>query len=327
MPSVFVTRQLPVDPPALLHDALGNPQGKSVEALTVRVFPEPRPPTRAELVAGAAGADAILSLLSERIDGPVLDAIAAAHPSRTSALRIVANYAVGYDNIDVPACTARGVWVTNTPGVLTEATADLAFTLLLALARRVREGERLVRTGGFDGWSPTMLLGTELAGKVLGIYGAGRIGQAVARRGRAFGMEVLERGRGRGVAFDELIERSDVISIHTPLNDETRHAFDEGVFACMKNTALLINTARGPIVDEMALVDALAAGEIAGAGLDVYEDEPRVHPQLIGRDDVVLLPHLGSATHRTRRRMAETALANVAAVLRGERPPNAVNEL
>ncbi len=320
MPRVFVTRELPVDSRAVLSEELGaDVDGEVPLDVQVDVFDQARPPTREELFAGAAGADAVVSLLSERIDGAFLDAV--------PTLRIVANYAVGYDNIDVAACTERGVWVTNTPGVLTEATADLAFTLLLAVARRVREGERLVRSGNFDGWSPTMLLGTELSGKVLGIYGAGRIGRAVARRGEAFGMQVIERGRGRGVDFDELIERSDVISIHAPMNDETRHAFDERVFARMKKTALLINTARGPIVDEAALVQALEDGQIGGAGLDVYEDEPRVHPGLVSRDDVVLLPHLGSATHVTRRRMAETALRNVAAVLRGEGPPNAVNEV
>ncbi len=305
---VFVTRTLPVDVKSFF--------GPDV---AVEVFDAPRPPTREELVAEAKGAGGLVTLLSETVDGALLDAL--------PDVRVVANFAVGYDNIDVDACTARGVWVTNTPDVLTEATADLAFALILALARRVREGERLVREGRFDGWSPTMLLGTELSGKTLGIFGPGRIGQAVARRAEAFGMEVLATGRDSGVPFEELLAHSDIISIHAPLTEQTRHAFDDAAFAQMKPTALLINTARGPIVDEGALVKALDAARIAGAGLDVYEEEPKVHEGLLERDDVVLLPHLGSATRETRRAMATLALDNCAAVLRGERPPNPVNDL
>jgi glyoxylate reductase len=253
------------------------------------------------------------------VDGALLDAL----PS----VRVVANFAVGYDNIDVPACTARGVWVTNTPDVLTDATADLTWALLLALARRMREGERLVREGRFEGWAPTMLLGMELSGRTLGLYGFGRIGRAVARRAEGFGMRVLHTTRTSGVPFEVLLARSDVISIHAPLSLETHHAFDEAAFSRMQRHALLVNTARGPIVDEAALVRALEARNIGGAALDVYEEEPKVHPGLVGRDDVVLLPHLGSATRETRRRMAELALRNAAAVLRGERPPNPVNEI
>jgi glyoxylate reductase len=285
----------------------------------VSVFGEARPPTRDELIAGATGAGGIVTLLSDRVDGALLDAL----PS----VRVIANFAVGYDNVDVPACTARDVWVTNTPDVLTEATADLTFALILALSRRVREGERLIREGRFDGWSPTMLLGTELSKKTLGIFGDGRIGRAVARRAAAFGMTVIARGRERGVSFDDLLERSDVLSIHAPLDSQTHHAFDAAALSRMKPSALLINTARGPIIDESALVAALEGGQIRGAGLDVYEEEPAVHPGLLHRDDVVLLPHLGSATEETRRAMAETALANCAAVLDGRRPPNPVNEL
>jgi len=305
---VFVTRVLPVDVVSLL--------GTGVR---VRVFDAPRAPTRDELLVEAAEVDGLVTLLSDRIDGPLLDAL--------PKVRVVANFAVGYDNVDVEACTRRGVWVTNTPDVLTEATADLTFALILSLARRVREGERLVRAGKFDGWSSTMLLGIELTGKTLGIYGPGRIGAAVARRAEGFGMNVIATGRDSGVAFEELLALSDVLSIHAPLTEQTHHAFDAAAFSRMKPTALLINTARGPIVDEQALVGALLAGKIAGAGLDVYEDEPKVHRRLLKRDDVVLLPHLGSATRETRRAMAETALANCAAVLRGERPPNPVNEI
>jgi glyoxylate reductase len=304
MARVFVCRPLPVDPSTILGGE------------DVRVFPEARPPSPEEIIRDAAGAEALLTFLSDRVDGALLDAI--------PTVRIVANFAVGYDNVDVDACAARGVWVTNTPDVLTEATADLAFALLLAVARRIREGERLVRDGRFDGWSPTMLLGTELSGATLGILGRGRIGTAVARRATAFGMHVIHCSRRSGVRKDELLARSDAISIHAPLTDETRHAFDDAAFARMKRGAILINTARGPIVDEAALTRALEQGRLRGAGLDVYEHEPEVHPALLARDDVVLLPHLGSATEHTRRRMAEIALLNVAAVLRGEDPPNPV---
>ena len=304
MARVFVCRPLPVDPSGILGGE------------DVLVFPEARPPSREEIIRDAAGAEALLTFLSDRVDGALLDAL--------PTVRIVANFAVGYDNVDVEACAARRVWVTNTPDVLTEATADLAFALLLAVARRIREGDRLVRDGRFDGWSPTMLLGMELSGGTLGIYGRGRIGAAVERRAAAFGMEVIHCSRRSGVGKDELLARSDVISIHAPLTDETHHAFDDAAFARMKVGAILINTARGPIVDEAALARALEQGKLRGAGLDVYEREPKVDPALLARDDVVLLPHLGSATEHTRRRMAEIALLNVAAVLRGEDPPNAI---
>jgi glyoxylate reductase len=211
--------------------------------------------------------------------------------------------------------------------VLTEATADLTFTLLLALARRVREGERIARAGKLPPWSIDFLLGTELAGRTLGVFGLGRIGQAVARRAEAFGMRVIHHSahvKPGSVSFAELLEGSDVITIHAPLNDRTRHAFGEAAFARMRPHAFVLNTARGPIVDEAALVRALEDGVIAGAGLDVYEHEPAIHPGLLARDDVVLLPHVGSATYDTRRRMAETAIANAAAVLAGKDPPNPV---
>jgi glyoxylate reductase len=303
-----VTRALPVDPAAFVG-----------EAIDVTVFGKDRAPTREELLREARGADGLVVLLSEAIDGAVLDAL--------PTVRVVACVAVGHDNVDVPACTARGVWVTNTPGVLTDATADFAMALLLAVARRVGEGERMVRAGRFGGWSPTMLLGTELRGKTLGVFGKGRIGSAVALRAAAFGMDVIHCSRSGGVSFDELLERSDVISIHAPLTDETCHRFDAAAFARAKPSLLLVNTARGPIVDEAALVAALEAGRIGGAALDVYEREPEVHPGLLAREDVVLAPHLGSATRETRRRMAEIALTNAMAVLRGARPPNPVNEI
>jgi glyoxylate reductase len=307
MADIFVTRKLAVEPAEVIGDAW-----------SVAIFGEPRPPARDELHAGTAGARALVALLSDVVDDELLD--------MAPRLEIVANHAVGYDNVDVGACTRRGVWVTNTPDVLTAATADLTWALLLATVRRLREGERMVRTAAFRHWSPTLLLGMELEGRTLGIFGRGRIGEAVARRAAGFGMRVIHTSRRSGVPFDELLSESDVISIHAPLTAATRHAFDRRAFARMRPGAVLVNTARGPIVDEGALVRALEEGRLGGAGLDVYENEPSVHPGLVDRDDVVLLPHVGSATEAARRRMGAMALSNVVAVLSGRRPPNAVNE-
>lgn len=316
----FVTRPLSIDPRALA--------GPEVE---VRVFAEDRPPTRAELVEGARGCRTLLTLVSDRVDGALLDAL--------PEVRHVAQVAVGYDNVDVEACRARSVLVTHTPDVLTDATADLAFALLLAVARRLREGEALLRTGRFVGWSPTMLLGMELAGRTLGVFGFGRIGQAVARRAHGFGMRVVYCSRSPAppeveaalgaerVDFEALLARSDVLSIHAPLRPDTRHRFDAKALAAMKPGSILINTARGPILDEACLAHALEHGPLFGAGLDVYEHEPAVHPSLVDRDDVVLLPHLGSATVEARRRMAETALVDALRVLRGEPPLHPIPEL
>ena len=315
---VFITRKLPANPQAIL--------GKH----TFTVHDADRAPTPEELLAGARDAHAVVSLLSDAFDGDVLD--------RLGKLRVIANVAVGYNNIDVDAATQRGIWVTNTPDVLTESTADCTWGLLLAVARRIVEADRFVRRGDFHGWAPTMLMGQELHGLRLGIFGMGRIGQAVARRARAFGMETVFTTRSglpeslqhelgaRAVTKSELVETSDIISIHCPLTDSTHHAFGRKEFSSMKKSALLINTARGPIVDEEALARALHDGEIAGAGLDVYEKEPEVHPDLLDLDNVVLLPHIASATVHTRREMAEMALRNAAAVLNGQTPPpNAVN--
>jgi glyoxylate reductase len=274
---------------------------------------------RAELLRRVREASALVPILADRVDTELLDT--------APRLRVVANHAVGYDNIDVPACTARGVWVTNTPDVLTDATADLTWALILALARRLREGERMVRAGEYRGWAPTMLLGRDMTGHTLGILGYGRIGRAVARRAEGFGMRVLFTARGGGVPFDELLSESDVLSIHCPLTAQTRHLFGPAELLRMKKGAVLVNTARGPIVDEAALAAALAAGHLGGAALDVFENEPAVDPGLIGRDDVVLLPHLGSATQETREKMATIALENVELVLRGERPRTPVNEV
>ena len=268
-----------------------------------------------------ADADAVVTLLTDRVDDAFLDA--------APSLRIVANVAVGYDNIDVEACERRGVTVTNTPGVLTDATADLAMALVLMATRRLGEGERLVRSGEPWQWGMFMMLGRSIGGRRLGIVGMGDIGRAVARRARAFGMEItyhnrsrvdadLERELGAEYAtLDDLLAHSDVVSLHCPSTPETHHLIDVEALARMPEHAVLINTARGPVVDEAALVTALGEGTIAAAGLDVYEHEPAVHPGLLDLDNVVLLPHLGSATVETRDAMAELAARNVLAVLAG----------
>ena len=307
-PRVFITRRLALAPDSVLGAGIQIDQYDSELALP-----------RDELLSRVHPASALLPTLADRVDRELLDA--------APRLRIVANHAVGYDNVDVPACTERGVWVSNTPDVLTDATADLAWALILALARRLREGERLIRSGAFRGWAPTMLLGRELRDRTLGLLGYGRIGRAVARRAEGFGMRVLFTARGGGVPFEELLEHSDVLSIHCPLNAQTRHLIGPSELLRMKRGALLVNTARGPIVDEAARVAALESGHLGGAALDVFENEPAVHPGLMGRDDVVLLPHLGSATQETREKMARIALEQVERVLRGERPTTPVNDL
>jgi glyoxylate reductase len=293
--------------------------------------PHERPLTPDELLEAVAGADAVLTLLHDRVDGPLLDA---AGPQ----LRCVANVAVGYDNVDVDAATERGVVVTNTPGVLTDATADLAMALILNATRRLGEGERLVRRGERWSWDMFFLLGTSIDGKTLGVIGLGAIGQATARRARAFGMEIVYAGRHRApeaieaelggaehLGLDELLERADVVSIHAPLTPDTHHLINAERLGLMRREAYLVNTARGPIVDEAALAAALRNGTIAGAALDVFEHEPDVHPGLLGLDNVVLLPHLGSATVQTRTAMAVLAAQNALAVLGGEAPPTPVN--
>jgi glyoxylate reductase len=270
----------------------------------------------------------IITLLSVKIDAPLLD--------RAPKLKVVSNVAVGYDNIDVPECTRRGVMVTNTPDVLTDATADLAWTLLLAAARRAGEGERYLRAGKFKRWDFYLMRGVDVAGKTLGIVGGGRIGQAVARRGLGFGMSILysarepkpefERACGaRRAELKELLRTSDFVSLHVPLSKETRHLIGAKELGWMKPTAVLVNTARGPVVDEAALAKALKSRRIFAAGLDVYEREPVVHPGLLKLDNVVLLPHVGSATEGARQGMVDTAHRNCLAALRGEVPPNLVN--
>ena len=288
-----------------------------------------RPPSRERLLSDVRGASALITLLTERVDAELLDAAG-------GDLKIVANCAVGYDNVDVAAAERRGIVVTNTPGVLDEATADLAFGLILATSRRIVEADRFLRSGADWIWGPQFFVGLDLSGgATLGIVGLGRIGMAVARRAAAFGMRILATGRratseeaaAYGVEaadLPRLLAESDVLTLHCPLTPETRHLIGAEELAAMKPTAILINTARGPIVDEAALVDALQRGVIAGAGLDVYEDEPRIHPGLRQLENVVLLPHIASAGEATRDAMGRLAVENVRAVLAGEPPPTPV---
>jgi glyoxylate reductase len=318
MAKVVVTARLPGRVAELLagHEVVA-PAGDAAE-----LTPE-------ELDAALGDAVALLPLLKVRVDEALL--------GRAPRLRIVANYAVGVDNVDLAAATRRGVVVTHTPGVLTEATADLTLALLLACARRLPEADRLARSGRWRGWEPDQLTGLDLDGALLGIVGLGRIGQAVARRARGFGMRVMyaaprpvaaevERElAARQVALDELFASADAVSLHCPLTDETRHLVDARALARMKRTALVVNTARGPIVDERALADALEAGRIAGCGLDVFEAEPRIDARLVASPRAVLAPHIGSATRGARTRMAEMAAASIADLLAGRRPVHVVN--
>ncbi len=318
-PRIVVTRRIPQ--PAL--DLLA-------EHGDVWLSPHDRPLTREEMFDAVKGADAIVCLLHDKIDDEVLDA---AGPQ----LKVVANVAVGYDNVDTEAIANRGsVWFTNTPGVLTEATADIAISLILMTTRRLGEGERVIRSQTPWVWSMFFMLGTGIQGKTLGIVGLGLIGRATARRAKAFGMEIIYSGRrqadpeveaelgARYVSFDELLETADVVSLHCPLNAETRHLMNAERFKQMREDAYLVNTTRGPVVDEQALVDALRAGEIKGTGLDVFEEEPKVNPGLLELENAVLIPHLGSATVETRTAMGVLAATNAVAVLGGEDPPTPV---
>ncbi len=262
------------------------------------------------------GVDALVCLLTDVVDTGVLE--------RADRLAIVANMAAGTDNVDVAAAGRLGIAVSNTPDVLTDATADLAWALLLAAARRVAWGDRLVRAGGFTGWSPTLGIGADVTGKTLGIIGPGRIGRAVAERARGFRMEVISHGRNSSGALDDLLERSDFVSLHLPLTEQTHHLIGRRELLRMRPHAVLVNTARGPLIDERALVRALREGWIGAAGLDVFEAEPRLAPGLTELSNVVLVPHLGSATVGTRDAMAEVAARNVVAALRGEEIPNLV---
>lgn len=285
---------------------------------------------RKMLLEKVKGVDAILSLLTDAIDAEVMDAAG-------SNLKVIANYAVGYNNIDVEEATKRGIMVTNTPGVLTETTADLAWALMMAIARRIVEADRFVREGKFRGWEPMLLLGTDVHGATLGIVGFGRIGQAMARRALGFNMKVLYYDNARVpeqiekelkatyVDLPTLLKESDFVSLHVPLTKETHHLIGEKELRMMKRGAYLINTARGPVVDEKALVKALKEGWIKGAALDVFENEPEVEPELLKLENVVLAPHIASASYATRSKMSIMAAENIIKALSGEIPPNLVN--
>jgi glyoxylate reductase len=301
---------------------------RPLEDFDVRVLSE-APPDRDDLLEAASGAEGVLSTVTEKIDGEFMDAAG-------NGLKVVANLAVGYDNVDVEAANERGVIVTNTPGVLDETTADVAFMLLLAAARRLGEAERVLRVGRWEWWGPKLFMGPDVWGKKLGIIGLGRIGQAVARRAKGFDMEILYHNRSRKeeaerelgaryLELDELLETADFVTIHTPLTDETQHLIGPAELEKMKPDAVLVNTSRGPVVDEAALADALAEGRIFAAGLDVYEEEPKVHPKLLELENVVLAPHIGSGSIETRNKMAALAAENLAAVLRDEQPKTPVN--
>ncbi|WP_087871981.1 2-hydroxyacid dehydrogenase [Arthrobacter globiformis] len=313
---LYVTRDLGPEPMELLR----NSGWKLV------VHPDrDLPPARAALLDGVRGAAGIITLLTEAMDAELFDC---AGPK----LQVVSAVSVGTDNIDIEAASRRGITVTNTPDVLTDATADLAMGLLLALNRRIVEADAFLRRGEAWSWGPRLFLGRDLAEEVLGIVGYGRIGEALAKRARAFGMRVVAAGSGSAqnggverMPLDQLLATADVLSLHAPLTEQTRHLLGAQQIASMKPDAVIINTARGPLIDENALVEALKAKRIRGAGLDVFEHEPKIHPDLLELDNVVVTPHIGSAGEQTRTRMALLAVKNALAVLNGQDPAHPVN--
>ncbi|HVC79378.1 MAG TPA: D-glycerate dehydrogenase [Chloroflexota bacterium] len=317
-PRVFLSRELPAAVMVALR-----------ERCDLTANPESRVLDKAELIAATTGMDGLLCLLTDTIDAEVLDI--------QPRLKVVSNYAVGFNNVDVLAATKRDIPVTNTPGVLTETTADFAFALLMAVARRVVEGDRYTRAGKYKEWAPLLMIGADIHGKTLGLVGAGRIGLAMARRARGFSMRVLysdvhpapaDQAVALGlerVSLEELLARADFVSVHAPYMPETHHLIGAPQLSQMRATAFLINSARGPLVDETALVAALRAGRIAGAGLDVYEHEPALAPGLAELDNVVLAPHAASASLETRTRMGMLAVENLMAVLEGRRATHTVN--
>jgi glyoxylate reductase len=316
-PSILVTRSLPEEPvEALRHHA------------DLDIWESDEPIPRDELLERAIDKDGLLVLLSDRIDQELMDLC--------PRLRVIGNYAVGFDNIDVSYATAKGIPVINTPGVLTDATADLAFSLILSSARRIAEGDRFIRSGKFRSWGPKLMLGKDVEGATLGVVGAGKIGKAVLERGRGFRMKLLYNSRTRkgdieedlGAEFadlNELLARSDYVSLNCPLTEETYHLIGEKELSIMKNDAMLINTARGPVVDEKALHKALKNGEIAAAGLDVFENEPEVYPPLFELENVTMVPHVGSATNTTREKMGFLVVNGMLDILNHRIPPNIVN--
>jgi glyoxylate reductase len=318
-PRIFVTRRIPQEGLEILR-----------RCCQVEVSDYDGVIPRSLLLEKVKDTDGLLVLLTDMIDKKVIVAAG-------KKLRVISNYAVGYNNIDVVEATKRGIMVTNTPGVLTETTADLAWALLMCIGRRIVEGDKLVRAGKFRGWEPMLLLGTDIHESTLGLIGFGRIGQAMARRAKGFNLKVIyydrepvppiiEKELGASyVSFDELLRKSDFISVHVPLTEETFHLIGQEEFSMMKKESYLINTARGPIIDEKALVKALKGGVIRGAALDVFENEPAIEQELMNMDNVVIVPHIGSASYRTRTKMAIMAAKNLISALKGERPEFLVN--
>jgi glyoxylate reductase len=319
-PKVFVSRVIPEDGLRPIR-----------EATDARIWEDDLPPPRDELLRAVAGCDGVVTLLTDRVDDGFLDA---AGPQ----LKVVSNYAVGFDNVDVPACTARGVAVGNTPGVLTETTADLAFALLMAAARRLPEGDRYVRAGNWKTWGPMLLLGPDVHGATIGIVGFGRIGQAVAKRARGFGMTILYQDVHRAdpaveaefgaaeLPLEELLPRADFVTLHVNLTPQTKGLIDAEKLSWMKPTAVLVNTSRGPVIDHAALAEALRSGRIFAAALDVTDPEPiPADDPLVGLENCLIVPHIASASRATRGKMAEMAAANLLAGVRGERIPTPVN--
>jgi len=316
MNKVFITRFLP-------DDWLTPLKG----VVEYKVSNENLPLPQEALMKELKWADGAITMLSDKIDKKILE--------NTPNLKIIANYAVGYDNIDIDTATKRGILITNTPDVLTNATAELTLTLMFSIGRRIIESDRFTREGRYEGWYPTLFLGKEFQGKTVGIIGAGRIGLAVAKKCKALGMNIIYYSRrikqdmelldAEFLPFDEVLKRADIISIHLPLNQETHHLFNKEKLGLMKKDAILINTGRGPIIDESALVEILKDKNIYGAGLDVYEYEPGITRELLSLPNVVLTPHIGSATYETRKNMAVLAAQNISAFFKEKMPPNPVN--
>ncbi|MEM2935380.1 MAG: glyoxylate reductase [Candidatus Thermoplasmatota archaeon] len=316
MAKIFITRYLPEEGIKLL---------KKHE---LEIYEGDAPPSKQEIIKGVKGKDALICLLTDKIDAEVME--------NGKNLKVIANYAVGVDNIDIAEATKRGIFVTNTPGVLTETVADLAFALMVTIARRIVEGDAFMRQKKFKGWAPMLLLGRDIYGKTLGVVGLGRIGKAFAKRAIGFSMNILYYSRHRDEEFEketdarfvslqELLKESDFISLHLPLTKETYHIIGEKELKMMKKTAYLINTSRGKCIDEKALIKALKEGWIAGAALDVYENEPEISEELLSLNNVVLAPHIGSASYETRSRMAIMVAENVLAALNGKIPPQCLN--
>ncbi|MCG2718698.1 MAG: D-glycerate dehydrogenase [Nanoarchaeota archaeon] len=317
-PKILVTRRIPEEGMKLLE-----------EKFDVDLNDEDRVLSKEEIIERLEGKEALLSLLTDNIDKEIID--------KFPDLKVISNYAVGFNNIDIEAATAKGIPVTNTPGVLTETTADLAFILLCSIARRIVEADKFARAGKYKGWAPMLLLGNDVHGKKLGIIGLGRIGHEIAKRAKGFNMELLYTDHDRDEEFEkqynakklsqeELLKESDFVTLHVPLTDETKHLMSEKEFDMMKDTAYLINTSRGEVVDENALVEALKAKKIAGAALDVFEEEPKIHPGLIELDNVIIVPHIGSASKETRGKMAEMAAKNMINIFEGKEPLSIANK-